>query len=388
MITIQQALFEAALNAVTHASTKNSLATAFALIRLDADTHGGLQLSCFNGETAARSTVSADCSEDLSLCVDAATLKAVVETLAGEIRLSVDESSLVIQGASNRTTLRIVDEPLPTIGEENLQTLAVIPGAILRRLARVLPFASQDISRANLQVLHLTLEAEAVTAQTADGYAAGYVRENIAGPSQKICFSLPLNFARLLSTLVEERDSVRLGTSGPNRCIFHIANADDSKDLTLATVASAEAFPAAQILTLIEDARRNALAHLLVQQASLMQSIRIVHAMGTQSTFLKALNGVVKMASAETETGQGRNILEGTACGEDASVWLSAAFLKRAAEACKGELSLRISNGGKPVLIEAGNFTSVIMPLLVEGGRDPFPEDEAFAISLPNMAMA
>jgi hypothetical protein len=67
---------------------------------------------------------------------------------------------------------------------------------------------------------------------------------------------------------------------------------------------------------------------------------------------------------------------------------LSAAFLKRAAEACKGELVMRITNNTKPILIEAGSFTAVIMPMMVEGSKDPFPEDEAIAISLPEMAMA
>jgi DNA polymerase III sliding clamp (beta) subunit (PCNA family) len=119
-----------------------------------------------------------------------------------------------------------------------------------------------------------------------------------------------------------------------------------------------------------------------------MQSIRMVNAMGTQSTFLKAVNGVAKIASAETETGQGRNILDGSASGENAQAWLSAAFLKRAAEACKGELVMRITNNTKPILIEAGSFTAVIMPMMVEGSKDPFPEDEAIAISLPEMAMA
>jgi DNA polymerase III sliding clamp (beta) subunit (PCNA family) len=115
----------------------------------------------------------------------------------------------------------------------------------------------------------------------------------------------------------------------------------------------------------------------------------MVNAMGTQSTFIKAADGIVKIASAETETGQGRNILEGTASGGNASVWLSAAFLKRAVDACKGELTMRISSGQKPVLIEAGSFTAVIMPMLVEGQKDPFlAEEQGIAISLPNMAMA
>jgi len=388
MITIERELLHAALNAVTRASLKSSLMAAFSLVRLDAGTSGVMHLSCFNGETAARATVNVDCNEDLSVSVDAQTLKAVVETLAGEIRMTVEDNSLILQSASNRTTLRIVEEPFPVIGEESIQTIATLSGITFRSLARVLPFASTDDARAVLQVLHLMLDQESITAQTADGYSAGYAREGIEGPAEPTSVSLPLSFARVLSTLVEDRDTVRLGTSGPNRYIFQITNEENAKDLTLATVTSAENFPSAQIMTLVEDARKSAIAHLQVQQNSLMQSIRMVNAMGTQSTFIKAVNGTAKIASAETETGQARNILEGNASGEDTSIWLSAVFLKRAAEACKGELAIRISSGQKPILIEAGSFTAVIMPMLVEGNKDPFPEDEAIAISLPEMAMA
>ena len=388
MITIQQDTLHGALDAVTRASLKSSLMAAFSLVRLDANTNGLMNLSCFNGETAARATVHVDCNEDLSVCVDAMTLKAVVETLVGEIYMSVEQNSLILQGASTKTTLRIVDEPFPIIGEESIQMIATVSGVTFRSLARVLPFASTDDARAVLQVFHLMLDQESVTAQTADGYSAGHVRESIEGPAEPTSVSLPLSFARVLSTLVEDHDTVRLGTSGPNRYIFQITNEKSAKDLTLATVTSAENFPSAQIMTLVEDARKNTTAHLHVQQNSLMQSIRMVNAMGTQCTFIKAVNGVAKIASAESETGQARNILEGTASGEDTSIWLSAVFLKRAAEACKGELIIRISGGQKPILIEAGSFTAVIMPMLVEGNKDPFLEDEALAISMPEMATA
>ena len=388
MITVSQDTLHSALNAVTRASTKSTLMAAFSLVRLDVNTNGILHLSCFNGETAARSTVNVDCNEDMSVCVDAATLKAVIETLSGQIRLHVDETSLVIQGTSNRTTLRIVEEPLPVIGDEQTQPVAIISGNIFRSLMRALPFASTDDSRAVLQVIHLILDSDSVIAQTADGYSAGVARETIEGPTEPTSVSLPLSSARLLSTLVEDRDTVRMGTSGSNRYIFQITNTDQAKDLTLATVTADGNFPSAQIKTLIDDARQNAIATLQVQQPSLMQSIRMVNAMGTQSTFIKAVNGVAKIASVETETGQGRNILDGSASGENAQAWLSAIFLKRAAEACKGELVMRIVNGTKPILIEAGNFTAVVMPMLVEGGKDPFPEDEAIAITLPEMAMA
>jgi hypothetical protein len=206
--------------------------------------------------------------------------------------------------------------------------------------------------------------------------------------AQPTTLPLPLNFARLLSTLVEEHDTVRLGTSGPNRILFQIANAEQAKDLTLATVTGAENFPAAQIGDLIQQARSDALAHLTVQQNSLMQTIRMVQAMGTHNTFLKASNGSVKMASEETPTGQARNVLDGTASGPDASVWLSAAFLKRAAETCKGEIAINLADGRKPILLEIGAFTVLIMPLLLEGARDPFPGEEAVAFPLPEMAMA
>ena len=387
MITISQDILRVALNAVTRASQKSSL-PALALVRLDADVQGQLNLSCFNGESAARTIVQVACDEDLSVCVDAQTLNAVVETLAGPIQISVDGNSFILLSQANRTTLRIVDEQLPVIGEESIRTLATISGTVLRSLMRVLSFASADGSRAALQVLHLSLEKDFLLAQAADGFSAGSVRENVQGITQPTTLSLPCNFARLLSTLVEEHDTVRIGASGPNRILFQITNTEASKDLTLATVTGAENFPAAQIAGLIEQARGDVLAHLQVQQTSLMQTIRMVQAMGTHNTFLKASNGSVKMASEETPTGQARNVLDGTASGENASAWLSSAFLKRAAESCKGEIGIKLADGKKPVLLEAGAFTVLVMPLLIEGARDPFPEEEAIALNLPEMAMA
>jgi DNA polymerase III sliding clamp (beta) subunit (PCNA family) len=388
MITLQQDLLQSALNAVTRASTKSSLQAIFALVQLNVNTDGILYLSCFNGETAARARLNVDCNEDLSVCVDAATLKAVVETLAGSIRLHVDGSVLVIQGASTRTSLRIVEQALPMLDENDLHPLATFTGSTFRSLMRTLPFASTDESRAVLQVVHFMLDGTTATALAADGFSASHITEGIEGPKDSIAVSLPLSSMRLVSTLVEDRDTVRMGTSGSNRYLFQITNPESSKSLMVATVTADGNFPAAQIKTLIHEARGNAVATLQIQQRSLLQSIRMVNAMGTQNTFLKAVNGVAKIASAETETGQGRNILEGSANGADAQAWLSATFLKRAAEAIKGELTLRITNNTKPLLVEAGNFTAVIMPMLSEGFKDPFPEDEAIAITLPDMAMA
>jgi len=387
MIAVSQDTLRAALNAVTRASQKNIL-PAFSLVRLDVDVQGQLSLSCFNGESAARAIVQAACDEDLSVCVDALTLNAVVETLAGPIQLSVEGNSFLLNSQSNRTTLRIVDEQLPVIGEESVQTLAALSGSTLRSLLRVLPFASTDGSRAALQVVHLTVEKDSILAQAADGFSAGSVREDVQGITPPTTLSLPWNFARLLAMLVDEHDTVQIETFGSNRILFQITNMEQAKDLTLATVTGADNFPAAQVRTLIEQSQTDARAHLSVQQTSLMQTIRMVQAMGTHNACIKASGGSVKMASEETPTGQARNLLDGTASGEDASAWLSAAFLKRAAESCKGAITLKLADGKKPVLLEAGAFTVLIMPLLIEGAKNPFPEEEALAISLPDMAMA
>jgi DNA polymerase III sliding clamp (beta) subunit (PCNA family) len=388
MITIQQDNLNAALNAVTRASLKSSLMAAFSLVRLDARIDGQLTLSCFNGETAARAVTFATCEEELSVCVDAATLKAIVETLSGEIRMFIEQNSLVLQSATNRTTLRAIEEELPIIGDENGTTLAALPGNIFRSLSRVLPFASTDSSRMALQVLHLIFDQNDVIALTADGYSAGVVHETVEGMEERTSVSLPLGFARLLTTIVEDGDRVSIQTSGENRFLFQIRNENQNKNLIIATVTSAESFPAEQINTLMQEARQNSVATLNLQQVSLAKTIRMVNAMNAQSAFIKATGGIVKMASAETDTGQARNVMDGKASGEDTSIWVSAAYLKRAAEACKGELTIRISGKQKPILVETGGFTAVIMPMLVEGSKDPFPEDEALAISLPEMASA
>jgi hypothetical protein len=81
-------------------------------------------------------------------------------------------------------------------------------------------------------------------------------------------------------------------------------------------------------------------------------------------------------------------LLEGTASGEPASVWLSAVFLKRAVEACKGVLSIRLAEARKPILVEGGSFTAIIMPMAMEAGRDPFVEEDALSMTLPQMAAA
>ncbi len=387
MISILQDTLAAALSAVVRASQKSALAT-FALVRLDAHADGSLHLSCFNGESAARVILNATCTEDFSACVDAQTLKAIVDTLSGDVRLSITENSLLLQNGANRTTLRLNEETLPVIGEDTIQPLTTLPGSVLRSLLRVLPFTSTDEARPALSVLQLTLAPASLTAQAADGYAAGRVQETITGPkeSQSICLSA--GFTRLLAGLVDESDRVQIGTSGKNHFVVQISNSNGGKDLTLATVTAEADFPSEQIAQLMSTAQKDGVAHLSVQKTSLSQTLKMVNAMGTQNTYLKASGGTVKMASEETSTGQARNVLDGSASGVDAHVWLSAVFLKRVAEACKSTIAIRITANKKPVLFEEGNFTGLIMPLLMDDRNDPFPDHAAFALNLHAMAAA
>jgi DNA polymerase III sliding clamp (beta) subunit (PCNA family) len=383
MISISQEILANALNAVTRASLKSNLMAAFALVRLDASANGELSLSCFNGDTAARAIVYASCNDDLSVCVDAQTLKAVTEMLVGEVRLEVVDKALILLNNANRTTLRIIEETIPVIGGEATCDLFTLSGTSWRSLARALPFASTDEARPALQVLHLTVSDQGLVAQAADGFTAGVVTESFIEAREKAIVPLPLTFARLLAGLVEEKDLVKVQSVGQNRFLFQITQAEAGKNLTLATVTPANSFPSEQLAQLLQGAHASTTTRMSLQKYSLLQTVKMVGAMGTQNTFVKVVKGTIKVASAVTETGQARNILDSTATGADAKVWVSANYLKRAVEACKAEMTLQFGGENKPVLIHEGNFTAILMPLCVEA-KDPFAdEDEPIAISLP-----
>jgi DNA polymerase III sliding clamp (beta) subunit (PCNA family) len=388
MLSIPQEVLANALTAVTRASLKSNLMAAFALVRLDAAASGELSLSCFNGDTAARAVVCAACNDDLSVCVDAQTLKAVTDTLVGEVRLEVVGKALVLLNGAHRTTLHIVEETIPVIGNEATRDLLTLSGSALRSLTRILPFTSTDDSRANLQVLHLIISDQSIVAQAADGFTAGVVSENFIEAKDKTTVSLPSTFARLLVALVDEKDLVKVQLVGENRFLFHLTQTETGKNLTLATIPPASNFPAEQLAQLLQGAQASTITHMTIPKYSLLQTVKMVGAMGTQGLFIKAVNGLIKVASAATDTGQARNILDSTATGSDAKVWLSATYLKRAVDACKAEMTIQLGDEKKPVLIHEGNFTAILMPMLVEA-KDPFPEeDEPIAITLPALAVA
>jgi DNA polymerase III sliding clamp (beta) subunit (PCNA family) len=388
MITIPQETLANALSAVTRASLKSSVMAALAVVRIDASADGTLKLSCFNGETAAQSKVYARIDDDASVCVDAQTLKAVADTMLGDVTFKIEPKALIIENGANRTTLHIIEESIPTIGEEQSDTIATLTGVVLRSLARVIPFASIDDSRQPLQVMYLRFGDNLVRAQAADGFSASYVEEALAN-TVTATVSLPLTFARLFASLVDERDTVLVQKVGDNRFLFQVTHTDSGKHLTLATVTAANSFPAEQVLQLFTGTKNSVVAHLQVSKNSLAQTVKMVAAMGTVTTFIKASNGAVKVASEENQIGQARNVLEGAASGQDASVWLSATFLKRVAEACKAEIRIGITDDKKPILLSEGSFTAMIMPLCMEKAKDPFSdEDEPIAISLPALETA
>lgn len=383
MITIPQEALASALNAVTRASLKSSAIAALAMVRIEASADGMLKFSCFNGETAAQAKVYARCDDDASVCVDAQTLRAVADTMLGDVMLKVDTKSLMIENGANHTTMRIIEESIPTIGDEQCTPVTTMTGLALRSLVRVIPFASTDDSRQALQVMYLYFGDKLVRAQAADGFSASYVDEALAN-AVSATISLPVTFARLLASLVDERDTLLVQKSGDNRYLFQITHNDSGKHLTLATVTAAANFPAEQVMQLFTSTRNSVVAHLQVQKNSLAQTVKMVGAMGTVNTFIKATNGAVKVASAETGTGQARNVLEGAASGQDAKVWLAATFLKRVADACKNEVQILITDDKKPVLFSEGSFTAMIMPLFMDNVKDPFADpDEPIAISLP-----
>jgi DNA polymerase III sliding clamp (beta) subunit (PCNA family) len=387
VISVPQESLSAALNAVTRVSLNHSL-PIFSLVRLDASPDGRLSLSCFNGETASRATLYANCDEELSACVDAQTLKAITDTLNGELRLTLAERTLRLESGSNLTRFRLVEEDLPVIGEEQPQPVAALPGSALRSLGRALPFASHDIARPSLNVWHLSFSENEVVARAADGYCAGRASERLEGPKAPASLALPLSFGEVLIKLVQDGDTVKVGCLGGNRYLFEISDAETTRQLSLATVASELAFPAEQIEGLLATARREAIAHLELKKKDLDQMIRMVKALGAANMFIKTQAGVVKAASGETESGQARNELDGTASGEDAKAWLSAAFLKRAVEACHAELTLHLCGDQKPLIVEEGSFTALIMPIMREDSYDPFAkEEQAATLALPQVAV-
>lgn len=386
MITIPQEVLANALAAVTRASGRHNLLPAFCAVRMDMSVDGTLSLHCFNGEVAARAVITAQVSDNISLCVNAQTLKEITDTLIGDVQLKIEDNKLIVENGAHRTVLNILEEDLPPIDHEGATKIASLPGSIFRSLARVFPFASTDITRPALQIMHLAFTTNRVTALAADGFTAAQVTEQLKAQCPQ-SLGLPLPFARLLLALVENDDVLELRSIGQKYVIGLITNSSTMKNLVLGSVMLDSKFPAGQVSELLANARQSALTHVQIPKAVLSQVIRQVAAMGTSNALMKASGGVLKVASEETETGQARNVLNVPVTGPDTKNWLSINFLKRVTDACQGELHLSLIKNLDPLLCEEGGFSALIMPLSVNA-NDPFPDDEPIAIALPALTVA
>ena len=394
-LTIQQNSLAAALNVVTRASKQGGLVPAFELVRLEASS-GRLTLTCFNGEFAASGYIPAQCQDLASACVNAGTLREVVQAVDGEVTLHFDESDLRLASGSNKTCLRTSSEGIPALeGVETGETIS-LSGKDLRRLAGVALFASTDDARAALQTVHLSFFKDeqgqpVLQAQAADGFCLGRLRlpaqlsptmeaRVVKSDPQlnRVIALLPVAFVRMLATVVEEDDQVlfQLHPKG-SRASFRIQG--EGRDYLLDSALVNAGFPESAVEDLLSKALNAPGTELTLQPAGLERIIRQVAAMGTKQLFLKATNGLVRTASEDTQYGQAKNILSGNVSGGDAQVWLNADYLIRLIKAAGGELVFKIGKPQAAVLAQSGDLVVLVMPLVC--ASDPFENEIAIPIS-------
>ena len=401
-LTIQQNALAAALNIVTRASKPSGLVSAFELVRLEASA-SRLTLSCFNGEFAAIGTIPAQCLDLASACVNAATLREVVQAVDGEVTLRFDESDLRLACGSNKTCLRTSAESLPAI--EAIQNGEAVPltGKDLRRLAGVAPFASTDDTRPALQTVHLSFFKDehgqpVLQAQAADGFSLGRIRLPVQLPPEldarmagdnprlnRVVALLPAAFVRMLAMVIEVDDQVFLYVHPKGgRASFRITG--EGRDYLLDSALVGEGFPESGVEDLLSKAQAGTGAELTLKPANLERVIRQVAAMGTKQMFLKATNGLIRAASEETQYGQAKNVLQGNVSGGDAQVWLNAEYLTRLTKASGAKLTIKVGKPQAAVRVRSGDLVALIMPLICTS--DPFENETAIPISFEQAAPA
>lgn len=401
-LTIQQNTLAAALNIVTRASRPNGLATSFELVRLDASP-GRLTLSCFNGEFAASGSLPAQSLDMASACVNAATLREVVQAVSGEVNLHFGETDLRLECGPTKTSLRVSADPLPAIEAVAHGDAVSLSGKTLRRLAGLAQFASNDDMRPALQAIHLAIFKDGqgqpvLQAQAADGFAFGRVRANVelplelesrlaAGdPGQNRMVALfPVAFVRMLAAVVEAEDQV-LFQAYPKggRASFRITA--EGRDYLLDSALLGDGFPENGVEEVLSKALAVTGAELTLNPADIERAIRQVAAMGTKQMFLKITNGLLRAASEDTQFGQTKNILPAKVSGPDAQVWLNADYLTRILKASSGELTIKVGKPQEPVLVKSGDLVALIMPLLC--ATDPFENETAIPIPFDQVAPA
>jgi DNA polymerase III sliding clamp (beta) subunit (PCNA family) len=370
-IKVQQNAFAAALNAVTKASTKGmSLQPAFELIRLEVSSNR-MQLTCFNGEFAARGTLPAQCLDAGSANVNAVTLREIVQTMNGEITLKFSEDEVRLESGSNRAYLRLSTETLPTVNNIKTEDAIALKGAEMKKLAGVALFASIDSSRASLQGIHLTITNDEtgqliLQAQAADGFCLGRIRvksapspDSVATATRqpRIISGLPSDFLKTLATVIDADDEVLVQfPEKGNQAIFQIRGED--REFLFVTAILQDEFPVSAVDELVAKTLPAAGAELVIQNGQLERIIRQVNAMGTRNLFIKVRTGLIRVAQ----------------------VWVNTDMLLKLIKVCSTEMSVKIGRPTDPILFKSGDLLALVMPL--HDTSDPFEGEDDMPIEL------
>lgn len=389
-LILSQPALAAALAVVTRASRHTPLMPAFELVRLQAEP-GRLSLTCFNGECLAVASLPASGADAGQACVSAAALREIVQTLSGEIACQLLPHELLLENGPGRTRLRSSEEPLPEPSGWPALSFS-LSAEDLRRLAGVVAFASSDSRRPVLQGVWMQLgllpDGQAqVEAVAADGFTLARRSANLqADPallahlqSQPLGFLLPAGFVRTLAASLAGVQTVELSLDPSSGRIAARLAVEDCQ-VWLETVQPDGAFPYQAIQELIEKTANQPAATLDVSRAALEQAIRQVAAMGTNSLFFKAADGLIRLASMESAFGQARNRLPGQHAGPAAHAWLNTDFLARVVRLAPPALTLRIAAPFDPVWVQAEDLAALIMPLASD--EDPFAGEQALSMPL------
>jgi DNA polymerase III sliding clamp (beta) subunit (PCNA family) len=385
-IKVQQNALAAALTIVTKASKSSGFTPAFELVRLEAEANR-LNLTCFNGEFAARGSMPAQCLDISSTCVNAATLRDVVQTMDGEITLRITDDELRLESGPNRAYLRMNVEALPLVEPQETGDVIPFSGKDLKKLAAVALFASADSTRAALQGVHLMVSRDETSrtvlqAQAADGFCLGRIHiltEREPAPTEKGALVMPAVFLRMLAGVVEDEDQVFLQMHPLGKQVAFQVRAED-RDFLFVSALLEDAFPVSAVEDLLAKASSGSGAQLALQPAALERVIRQVNAMGTKCMFLKVKAGLTRVASEETEFGQARNVLPGEVTGGEAQVWVNTDLMLKLTRSCTGGMAVKIGKATDPLLVKSGDLVALVMPL--HNLTDPFEGEEELPIPL------
>jgi DNA polymerase III sliding clamp (beta) subunit (PCNA family) len=336
-----------------------------------------------------------------SACVNAATLREVVQTVSGEVTLRFGEADLRLECGSHKSSLRISAESLPVIDELNHGEAVSLSGKDLRRLSGVALFASSDEARPPLQAVHLSVFKDeqgksVLQAQAADGFSLGRLRVPVelppeleartAGndlPQNRLAALLLVAFVRMLAAVVEAGDQVFVHVQ-PKRGRASFRVTGEGRDYLLDSALVGDGFPESGVEDVLSKALAGTGTSLTLNPAEVERNIRQVAAMGTKQMFLKVTNGLLRAASEETQFGQTKNVLPAQVSGPDAQVWLNTDYLTRILKAANGELILKVGKPQEAVLVRNGDLVALVMPLVC--AADPFENETAIPISLEQAA--